>query len=322
MHCLRRLGWASAGLAFLCLTSACCGKPPDPVKVKRPIRVAYAPVVLNTPLYLAQDRGWFAEAGVDVDAKPFTTANDMVNALITSQVDVITGVSLVPLLNLEIQSPGKFRVLIHSRMTEEQAYDGIVVKKDSPIRNLDGLKGKRIAVYPGTTATNLFRAFLKKKGMAVDSVQLVQLPPPSHLSALSAGSVDALFAYEPTLRVAENGGAKRIFGSVFVALGDPSPISASVVSRTYERHNVEEVKKFAVVLDRAIRAIREDPAAARQTLIAHTKLAPEVAPKVRLVADVLSTETDPALVQRFVDLLVQIGELKSPIEAIRLLKAD
>jgi NitT/TauT family transport system substrate-binding protein len=101
--------------------------------------VAYAPVVLNLPLYVALDRGWFQEAGVEVEPIAFTTANDMINALVAGQADVVTGVSLVPVINLESEGPGRVRVMTHSRMDQAHPYDGLVVKKDSRIRQLGGL---------------------------------------------------------------------------------------------------------------------------------------------------------------------------------------
>lgn len=119
------------------------------------IRVAYAPVVLNIPLYLGQSRGVFQSNSITVDAKVFTSANDMINAVIADQVDAVTGVSLVPILNLEAQQPGRVRVILHSRMTDEQPYDGLVVKKASPIQTLNDLKGHKAGLYPGTTALNL-----------------------------------------------------------------------------------------------------------------------------------------------------------------------
>ena len=98
------------------------------------IRVAYAPVVLNIPLYLGQNRGVFQSNNITVDAKVFTSANEMINAVIADQVDAVTGVSLVPILNLEAQQPGRVRIILHSRMTDEQPYDGLVVKSSSSIQ--------------------------------------------------------------------------------------------------------------------------------------------------------------------------------------------
>jgi ABC-type nitrate/sulfonate/bicarbonate transport system substrate-binding protein len=283
------------------------------------VRVAYAPVVLNLPSYIAQDRGLFAKAGLNVEYTSFSSANDMINALVAGQVDVVTGVSLVPILNLEAQSPGKARVFLHSLMTAETPYDGVIVKKDSTIQGLADLVGKKVGVFPGTTATNLMKAALKKNGIDPTKVELVTLPPPSHLSALEAGAVDALLAYEPTLSTALDQGARRIFGSIFADLLSPSPISSSVVSRKFASEHPDAFKKFAAVLDQAITQIRQDTASCRPSLVTHTKITPQVAEKVNLVPDVLSSELKPDAVQAFVDLLVSLGELPKKVDAHALL---
>lgn len=283
------------------------------------VRVAYAPVVLNLPSYIAQDRGLFAKAGLNVEYTSFSSANDMINALVAGQVDVVTGVSLVPILNLEAQSPGKARVFLHSLMTAETPYDGVVVKKDSPIQGLADLVGKKVGVFPGTTATNLMKAALKKQGIDPAKVELVTLPPPSHLSALETGAVDALLAYEPTLSTALDQGARRIFGSIFADLLSPSPISSSVVSRKFASEHPDVFKKFAAVLDQAITQIRHDTASCRPSLVTHTKITPQVAEMVNLVPDVLSSELKPDAVQAFVDLLVSLGELPKKVDAHALL---
>lgn len=288
--------------------------------VPEKIRLAYAPVVLNMPLYLGQGRGVFQSNGIAIDAKVFTSANEMINAVIADQVDAVTGVSLVPILNLEAQQPGRVRVVLHSRMTDEQPYDGLVVKASSSIQTLNDLKGRKIGLYPGTTAINLLKAFLKKKGIAPEGVEFVQLPPASHVSALQAGAVDALFAYDPTLTtLLQQGGFRRLHGSVFVAMLNPSPISSSIISRKFEREHPEAARRFVQALDQSVRMVREDPAGARASLTNYTKLPPEVVPHVNLVADTLSSETSESSLQQFIDLMVDIGELPKKIAAKDLL---
>jgi ABC-type nitrate/sulfonate/bicarbonate transport system substrate-binding protein len=304
--------------ALVCLTFLLLGCRAEP---SRPsvVRVAYAPVVLDLPFFLGNDTGLFTRAGVQIDARPFTSANDMINALVAGQVDAVTGVSLVPVLNLEAQHPGRARILLHSRMTADAAYDGIVVKKDSRLMSLADLKGRKIAVYPGTTATNLLKAFLKRHGFEEGSVQIVALPPASHLNALASGTVDALMAYEPTLTAAQvDQGARQLFGSVFVDLQNPSPISVTVVSRQFERDNPKAIESLANAFDDAIREIRKDPNAARKHLNNYTKLSPAVVERVSLIPDTTTSEVDVRSLQGFADVMNAIGEMSAKVDVARM----
>jgi ABC-type nitrate/sulfonate/bicarbonate transport system substrate-binding protein len=312
------------GFTFVACDPPSSKKQPDASarapQAQEKIRVAYAPVVLNIPLYLGQSRGTFQSNNITLDTKVFTSANEMINAIVAEQVDAVTGVSLVPILNLEAQGAGRVRVVLHSQMTDAQPYDGLVVKASSSLQNLNDLKGHKVGLYPGTTALNLLKAFVKKKGIAPESIEFVQLPPASHVSALQAGAVDVLFAYDPTLTtLLQQGGFRRLHGSVFVAMLNPSPISSSIISRKFEREHPEAARRFVQSLDQSVRMIRQDPAAARSSLTNYTKLPPEVVPHVNLVADTLSTETSESSLQQFIDLMVDIGELPKKVSAKDLL---
>lgn len=262
----------------------------------------------------------FAAKKVPVKFTVFNSANDMINAVVAGQVDAVTGVSLVPILNLEGQHPGRVRVILHSKMTDACPYDGIVVKADSPIKSISDLPGHKVGLFPGTTAINLMNGFLKKHSVPAEKIEFVQLPASSHLSALESGAIDALHAYEPTLTTALSKGNHRIYGSIYVDLQSPSPISVSIISRDFEAKHPDETKAFISVLDEAIGIIRSTPQEARLSLGNYTKLPPEVVPVVNIVDDVLSTELNAANLQAFIDMLIRIGELPKPVKAADLIK--
>lgn len=295
-------------------------RPPNESPKEGRIRVAYAPVVLNLPAYHAQESGIFAAKTLKVDFKVFGSANDMINAVVAGQVDAVTGVSLVPILNLEKQYPGRARVVLHSKMTDASPFDGIVVKSQSSIQKLSDLEGKKVGIFPGTTAHNLMMALFKKHGVDTSKVELVQLPPSSHLAALESGSIEALLAYEPTLSTALDGGNRRIFGSIYADLLTPNPISVTIISRKFERDHPEQAAAFISSLDESIQAIRKSPENTRSALAAFTKIPPSVLQKVNIVDDSLSSEVSTENLQSFIELMVRIGELPSPIDANQLVR--
>jgi ABC-type nitrate/sulfonate/bicarbonate transport system substrate-binding protein len=275
-----------------------------------PVRVAYAPLVIGLPLFVAQDQKLFSKNGVEVELKPFITANDMINSVVAGQEDAVVGVSLVPILNLEAQYPGTVRIIQHSRVSEQHPLDGLIVKTAASINNLDDLKGRKIAVLPGTTATHAMQAFLKQKGIAPESVQFIQLPPSSQLSALESGSVDALLAYEPTLTIAlRQGDFRQLYGSIYAALQSPSPISASIISRDFERKHPEEAKRFINALDEAVKSIRSDKTTALYSLTNFTKVPANIVTNVNTLDDTSSSEVDQECLRHFISLMEKIGEI-------------
>lgn len=304
-------------LALICAVSlASCGKKQDST-----VRMAYPPIVASLPLFIAEDRQSFREKGVILDKKSFASSNDMVNAIVAGQVDVLPAVSLIPIIQLEIQYPGRVRIFSHSRMRSTNAFDSVIVKDSSGVRKLEDLNGKKVGVFPGTSAMNMFKAFLKKHNVAPQTVSFVQLAPPAQLSSLESGAVDALFTYEPvTTAAARKGGYRTIFGSVYADLLDPCPIGASVVSRDFERKNPAAASEAVSVVDQAVVFMREHPAEAKKLLPKFTELAPEIADSVNVVDVTLSNEVDEANLQKFIDLLFEIGEIPQRIEARRLIE--
>lgn len=86
----------------------------------------------------------------------------------------------------------------------------IMVKTDSPIKSMNDLKGKRIAIPSRFAVDNLFvRRLLKKHGMSATDVQLVEMNPPDMPAALYAGAIAAFATGEPFGAVAEMAGYAR-----------------------------------------------------------------------------------------------------------------
>jgi sulfonate transport system substrate-binding protein len=79
----------------------------------------------------------------------------------------------------------------------------IIVPKDSPIRTLADLKGKRIAFGKGSSAHNLLVAALEKAGVAWSDITPAPLAPADATAAFVKGSVDAWSIWDPYLALAE-----------------------------------------------------------------------------------------------------------------------
>lgn len=320
----KRTTWltALAALAFGLVVALGIYAWPDRVTSQTEVvRMAYPPIVASLPVFIAERNQVFQQQSITAQKTSFTSSNDMVNALIAGQVDVLPAVSLVPIIHLEIQHPGRVRLFSHSRMRPSNAFDGVIVAHASPIRALADLAGKKIGVFPGSSAMNMFKAFLRKHGVDPATVTFVQLAPPAQLASLSSGAVDALFTYEPVTTTAEQqGGYRRIFGSVYADLLDPCPIGASVISRDFERRNPDAARRAIQAIDESVRIMREQPVESKGLLPQFAQLPTEIASRVNVVDVTFSSEVDVASLQRFIDLLHEVGEIPERIDARRLIE--
>jgi NitT/TauT family transport system substrate-binding protein len=87
----------------------------------------------------------------------------------------------------------------------------IVVGKDSDIRSFEDLRGKIVAIPSRYANQNvLMHKMMKEHGMPFDSIDLREVPPPEHPTALQSGSIDAYIVGEPFAAKAELGGYGRV----------------------------------------------------------------------------------------------------------------
>jgi ABC-type nitrate/sulfonate/bicarbonate transport system substrate-binding protein len=283
------------------------------------VRVAYLQIIPSLPVFVAQEQGLFEKENLRLNAITLGSSNDLVNAMLAGQADILPATSLVPIIHLEIQSPGRVRIFSHSRMNDSNSLDKIIVKDSSPIHTLDSLRGKKMGVFPGTAPSHMLAAFLKKHGTDPATVSMVQLPPQAQISSLQSGAVDALFAYEPVTTTAlVHGGYRQLFGSVYADLLNPCPIGASVISRDFERQHPQVAAAAVRTLQKSVDYMSAHPAESRALLSKYIKLSPEIAARVNVADVTLSNQVDIANLQQFIDLLFQTGEIPQRIDAHRL----
>jgi len=89
--------------------------------------------------------------------------------------------------------------------------EAIVVPKNSEIKNITDLKGKKIALNKGSNVHYLLLKLLDKNGLKYSDMQPIFLPPADARAAFERGSVDAWVIWDPFLAAAEKQlGAKII----------------------------------------------------------------------------------------------------------------
>ena len=95
------------------------------------------------------------------------------------------------------------RIRYAAAVKQDGNTQAIIVPKDSPIKTLADLKGKRIAFGKGSSAHNLLVAALEKAGIAWSDITPAPLAPADATAAFMKGSVDAWSIWDPYLSLAE-----------------------------------------------------------------------------------------------------------------------
>ncbi|MDG2148004.1 MAG: ABC transporter substrate-binding protein [Planctomycetota bacterium] len=87
----------------------------------------------------------------------------------------------------------------------------LVVREDSDIRDFGDLRGKTVAIPSRYANQNLLMyKMMKEWNMPEDSIELREVPPPEHPTALLEGSIDGYIVGEPFAAKAEVGGYGRV----------------------------------------------------------------------------------------------------------------
>jgi len=80
---------------------------------------------------------------------------------------------------------------------------GILVPKDSPIRSIAELKGKRVGFTKGSSAHNIVVQTLEKAGLTYADITPVYLTPPDAGPAFANGSIEAWAIWDPYFAIGE-----------------------------------------------------------------------------------------------------------------------
>jgi sulfonate transport system substrate-binding protein len=88
--------------------------------------------------------------------------------------------------------------------------EAIVVPKDSPIKSVSELKGKKVAFAKGSNTNYLVVSALDKAGLKFSDIEPVHLAPADARAAFEGGKVDAWAIWDPFLAVAESAAGARV----------------------------------------------------------------------------------------------------------------
>ena len=160
-----------------------------------PIRIGYQSTP-NWLLLVAKNMNLFEKAGLAPTFDKFTAGLPMIDAAQSDQID-LGDVGNVPfLVGL---SRGLDWVMIG--ISDEGAYtEGLVARKDSGIKTVADLKGKRVGYFKGSTAHFGLVMALRQTGIRLDQVELVPMTPAEQLAAMITNRIDAAMTWEPWIQ--------------------------------------------------------------------------------------------------------------------------
>ena len=143
------------------------------------------------PLVIAQEKGYFAEEGIDLDLQIFKAAKDRDAALQAGELDGVlcdeVAISIYQNSDIDMKITG----------TTNGSWN-LVAVKDSGIKSISDLKGKKVAISENTMIDYLSDYIATTNGMKASDIEKVAIPAmPARLEALKNNQVDAAILPAP-----------------------------------------------------------------------------------------------------------------------------
>lgn len=283
------------------------------------------------PFYVAQNRGYFKEVGLQVEEVPMNSHPLTVQALVAGSIDGAANLVTLEGANMEVRRPDTLRFISLSGQSASHPVEQFVVRSASGVTSLAQLKGGvKLFSAPGPANIGAARAVLKKIGLVEGKDFTIQEQPVNmHLSLLQAGTFEGGYTLEPaaSVMIGQKAGRRLETGVIathLIGRRDASAFAAgAVLSQRFIAGRPDVARRFVQAWDKALRAVLAD-SSTRGYLIAGMKVPPELAASVPLPRMVMAKDlsaTDLSDFQRFLDIGTELGVVKQRIEARSLVQA-
>ena len=291
------------------------------------IRMGFWPVASAIPFFTAIEKGYFKEAGLDVEALKLASPQQVAEAMIAGRAEGSSnGTGSAALGIAEIAQPGILKIFCTNPTNAKFVLDEFIVAKDSPIKAISELSGKKIGCGPGIQNVVLTKAVLETAGAKNFSV--VELPIGQHVASIAANQIDACYTLEPTGTVGRLNGITRNLEVGVIAkyvLGDPMAPwhggSASLTSEFIKNHP-DVTRRFIAAYKRGVDLVKTKPAEARPFLKGYTAIEGALTNEVPMADYMMSSEFKPSDIghfQKFFDLFTDKGIFSRKVDVAGLL---
>lgn len=243
------------------------------------VRIGADSSAFSTAFYVAKDKGFFKNHGINVQISPYSYGIDTIDAVLTNQVDVGLAMDYAALSRL---SSGDLKIF--SFIQQDNASKTKMVTRDG-INSPQELKGKAIGVKRGTVDEYTTVRYLEKYNIKIDEVKKQGFSSDAEIiSAFQKGDVQATFfggnLLDKALKVQ---GAKVIGSKADIPFASRGFLAAN--SKFLSQKDV--TKNILLALNDAVKYINENPSGAAEIMAKALKV-----PKDSLEKDIKSRVND------------------------------
>ncbi|GAB2481384.1 ABC transporter substrate-binding protein [Streptosporangium sandarakinum] len=285
---------------------------------KTKLNIGVVPVPSSAPLFIAKEKGFFKAEGLEISTETIQAPQPVMPKILNGGIDAFL-TSYVSLITITDSGMAKLKMLAESQQGAP-GVNGVVVTKDSPIKEPKDLKGKKIAVNTVKALGEVtVSAQLKIHGLAPSDVTFVPVPFADQLTQLKAGTVDAAWLTEPYISAAQKDLGARLLIDTLSGPTENLPLDGWATTADW----ITKYPKTAAAFQRAIGKAQQIAATDRQELNkvipTFTQIPAEAASTMAI--GTFSTSLNATRIQRVADLLNEFQITKNKIDATTLVAA-
>ncbi|MDX8054245.1 ABC transporter substrate-binding protein [Lentzea sp. BCCO 10_0798] len=219
-------------LAVALAVTACSSPAEHTAPAKVSYLTSFGSFGRDAYVYVAKEKGFFEQAGLDVTITPGTGSVDVLKLVATGRADFgIADFTATAITLAKEKLPISVMAAIQQR-----SLAAIVALEGGGISRPADLEGKKIGDQPGSTNQVMFPVYAKAAGIDPAKVQFVPSAPPALPQLLAAGQVDGIGQFvvgKPLIEAAAKGRK-----AVVLPYGDLVPdLYGNVLIASKERAN-------------------------------------------------------------------------------------
>lgn len=160
---------------------------------KLSLRLDFSPWGIHGAIHLAQDKGWFKQAGLEVDVQDGRGSGNTLQLVNAGQADV-GQVQLGLLPQARVNGAKVVGIAGWGRRTDL----GVLVDRNSPIRKVQDFSGKTVAVFAASPWAPLIDYWLKQGGLDRQKVNVLFVDASALWGIYTNGRADGLMSTQPS----------------------------------------------------------------------------------------------------------------------------
>jgi NitT/TauT family transport system substrate-binding protein len=319
---IRRVLAIPTALAVTALLAAGCARTDATANAPgvelHDLTVAAVPAADSAGLYIAAQRGLFAAEGLHVTIVPAISSATVIGQQLAGKYDITSG-NYVSYILADAQQHADLKVLAAGSIMQPYCQE-LMIPGISAIRTISELRGKDIALnVTGGIGQLLVSALLAANGVPTGDVRFVAIPFPDMAAALKDHRVAAAFLPEPFATNAEESIGAQPLADLDAGAVQSLPISGYVVTQSWLQKYPRTAAAFRKALVEGQRIADTDPAAVQDAMVAYSGVTPTAA--AVMAAPDFPLDTDPVLIQRVADLMMQFGLMGKPYQVKQMIAA-